>query len=244
MKRVLFLSRGRTIRFHNLFEEELPSILKSYAEKGFTGRLIIYLDDYTIELDLQRGRIVAALAEEKTRGNIIRGEEAINVLRERIREKNGYVEVLELSDEKIQIDLDYAPDARIPETSSKELLGLEAKPEPVETSRERQVPPAEELGGKFSHEALSLARDVAALLRIVLHAEKSAEITGNKLSQVITALSESRGTYSIAYARCITRHNRVINIVCTKTGCAAADANGNYVEELEEPMTCKIYFAP
>ena len=239
----MFLSRGRTIKFHKLFEEDLPSILRNYALKGFTGRLVIYLDDYTIELEFQGGRVVAAMAEEKASGSIVKGEEAINLLRGKLGDKNGYVEVIELSDEKIQVDLDYAPDARVPGLSIEQVLGTRPGPRATETSQTPSTP-SEEPRVEFSHEALSLARDVAALLRIVLHAEKSTEISSDKLSKVISVLSESRGSYSVAYARCITRHNRVINVVCTSNGCAAADTNGNHVEELEEPMTCKIYFAP
>jgi len=238
----LFLSRGRTIKFHKLFEEDLPSIIRDYAGKGFTGRLIIYLDDYTIELELQGGRIVAAMAEEKAGGNIVKGEDAIKLLRGKLGERNGYVEVVELSDEKIRVDLEYALDAHVPGLSVEQLLGTEPGPRVAETS---QAPSMHGEGPsvRFSHEALSLARDVAALLRIVLRAEKSTEISTDRLSRVLAALSESREPYSVAYARCITRHNRVINVVCTSSGCAAADVNGNYVEELEEPMNCKIYFA-
>ena len=239
---MLFLSRGRTIKFHKLFEEDLPSILRDYASKEFTGRLIIYLDDYTIELELRGGRVVAAMAEEKASGNIVKGEDAINLLRGKLGDRNGYVEVVELSDEKIRVDLEYAPDSRVPGLSVEQLLGAGPGPRAAETSQAPSMR-SEEPGFRFSHEALSLARDVAALLRIVLRAEKSTEISSDRLSRVVAALSESRGPYSVAYARCITRHNRVINVVCTEAGCAAADVNGNYVEELEEPMTCKIYFA-
>ncbi len=240
---MLFLSRGKTIKFHNLFEEDLQSIIKDYAARGFSGRLVIYLDNYTIELELQRGRIVAVMAEEKTSGNIIRGEEAIKLLREKLGERNGYVEVIQLNDEKIRVDLEYAPNARVPGLSVEQLLGEKPVSQAIEASH-AQGTPSEEPRIGFSHEALSLARDVAALLRIVLHAEKSTEISSDRLSKVIAALSESRGSYSVAYARCITRHNRIINVVCTSNGCAAADVNGNHVEELEEPMNCKIYLAP
>ncbi len=242
---VLFLSRGRTIKFHNLFEEDLPGIVRSYTSKGFTGRLVIYLNDYTVELELHRGKIVAALGEEKASGRILKGDEVIEILRRRLGEKDGYVEVVELDDERVRVDLDYAPDARVSENALERLLGmeLEAVSQPAAVSKTQQAPSVEATGVKFSYEALSLARDVAALLRIVLHAEKSTEITTDKLSRVLAALSESRGNYSVAYARCITRQNRVINVVCTEAGCAAADVNGNYVEELEEPMNCKIYFA-
>ena len=240
---MLFLSRGKTIKFHNLFEEDLQSIIKDYAARGFTGRLVIYLDNYTIELELQGGRIVAVMAEEKTGGNIIRGEEAIKLLREKLGERNGYVEVIELNDEKIRVDLEYAPNARVPGLSVEQLLGEKPVSQAIEASHAQSTPSEEPRIG-FSHEALSLARDVAALLRIVLHAEKSTELSSDRLSKVIAALSESRGSYSVAYARCITRHNRIINVVCTSNGCAAADVNGNHVEELEEPMNCKIYLAP
>ena len=239
---MLFLSRGKTIKFHNLFEEDLQSIIKEYTARGFTGRLVIYLDNYTIELELQGGRIVAAMAEDKASGNIVKGEEAIKLLREKLGERNGYVEVIELNDEKIRVDLEYAPSARVPGLSVEQLFGEKPGPQAIEASQTTRTP-SEETRAGFSHEALSLARDVAALLRIVLRAEKSIEISSDRLSKVVAALSESRGPYSIAYARCITRHNRVINVVCTSNGCAAADVNGNYVEELEEPMTCKIYFA-
>ena len=246
----MFLSRGRTIKFYRLFEEGLPGIIRGYASKGFTGRFIIYLNEYTIELELQRGMVVAALAEEKSSGRIIRGDKVIDVLLERLGERDGYVEVVELSDKKIQVDLDYAPDSCVSMPLVSQLLGAEAKPRPTGQSEPRgaaqKASSAERrrAGAGFSHEALSIAKDVAALLRIVLRADKSMEMSIDKLGKIIEVLHNSRGTYSVAYARCVTRHNRVINIVCAKTGCAAVDASGNQVEDLEEPMNCKIYLAP
>ena len=248
MLSVLFISRGRTLRFHDLFREELRSILRQYTSSGFTGRLVINSRRFVVEIDLLRGRIVAVLARDEERGTIHQGVNAIRLLGSIVDERSGFVEVVELDERLISVDLDSFPSARLGVESEKileQLLGggEVAGGESAAASAPRERVETQGLGAeRVSKKLREVLRDVGTLVKIVLDSYKSSEGEFSSIDNVKDALRKGTGPGSIGYARCHDVENaaKVAQILCSQDACATSSSLG----EESRRLRCKLYWAP
>jgi len=245
---VLFISRGRTLRFHDLFREELRSILRRYTSSGFTGRLVINSGRFVVEVDLLRGRVVAALARDEERGTIYQGVDAIRLLGSVADKRSGFVEVVELDERRVSVDLESFPSARLGAESEKilepllgggevaggESVAAPAPPERVETRG---------LGAERVSEKLREAlRDVGTLVKIVLDSYRSSEEEFSGIDGVKEALRKDMGPGSIGYARChdVEDSSKVIHVLCSRDACATSGS----LDGESRRLRCKLYWAP
>jgi len=114
---VPFLSRGKTLGFKRINQfYTLENILQELAKGGFIGRLVFDgvcrdLGKVLLRIELTGEKIVALEAE--VGGKLYKGPQALEYYRKCLTEGEGYVEIIELDSEKVLIDLEDNPDARI-----------------------------------------------------------------------------------------------------------------------------------
>jgi len=114
---VPFISRGRTIGFRRVNKySPLESILREFAKKGFIGRFVFdgtckNVGNVILRIEVISEKIVAMEAEAG--GKLLKGREALEVFEACKEEAEGFVEIIELDSDKVLIDLEDNPDARV-----------------------------------------------------------------------------------------------------------------------------------
>ncbi len=119
-----FISRGVTIGFVRADEKPLARILDELRRKKFTGRVEFNVNcegtSYSGAIELQDGEIVAAELEYPA---LIRGVEALQrILNRWLQNCRGYAEIIELTRDKVAIDLEENPVARVDPKQAAQVL--------------------------------------------------------------------------------------------------------------------------
>ncbi len=154
-----FISRGVTVSFVRADEKPLAKILEELVDKKFTGRVEFNVvcdnTNYVGAVELNNGEIVAAELEHPA---LIRGLEALQRMLNRwIQNCRGYAEIIELTPDKVAVDLEENPTARIDPAKAREALnsaletlktllegGTETAPEELAPTAPLLVPTEEE----------------------------------------------------------------------------------------------------
>ncbi len=118
------VAKGVTKKFIRIIEDKEAAIteLKNSIDRTFTGRIqgILRTDKGELEVVIEtlQGRIVAAGVEGYTR---IDGGLALNTIVNAIVEGTGFLEILELDEEGVNLDLEFNPTAKLSMPTSLEL---------------------------------------------------------------------------------------------------------------------------
>ncbi len=182
----MFLSRGRTIAIHDPWRNSLREVLREHMLSRFTGRIISYARKYDAYIEILRGEAIGLIVVEKERGNIYYGDKAVDYINRLLDVREGMIEVIELDENKVNIDLNAEPSARVKQETASELntiLGLaeyreqevryEAKPEVKTSVNQPRSRIAEVIEAFVSHAAnhadpYVILSDVVALSMVVL----------------------------------------------------------------------------
>ena len=239
----MFIARGRTIAFHHLHREPLPEVLRRYVESGLTGRLVVRTPGATAELELMRGRVVGLVAEAG--GRALAGREALRVLQELASARDGFVEVVELSEDRVRVDMESLPQARVEHETVLEAL---APRRDVTRGARESVPgaPGAKEDMQVARDPAELARNPVALLGIVLRGRRGRDMKVLSAREAAEILRDEMGMAAagVGYARCVTGSGLGVNVVCVRGRCAAVDVEGRPADGMEEEMECEIYLAP
>ncbi len=117
-----FISKGKTIGFKRIgpFDVTLRDLLIDLSSKNFIGRVVFEgsLGNETIllRIEIDKNKVVALEAE--VRGRLLAGADAVPILERALDKAEGYAEIIQLDEHKIQIDLEEAPQARVTLTIS------------------------------------------------------------------------------------------------------------------------------
>ncbi len=118
------VAKGVTKKFIRITEDKEATVneLKNSIDRTFTGRIqgILRTDKGELEIVIEvlRGRIVAAGVEGHTR---IDGGLALNTIVNAIIEGTGFLEIIELNEEGVNLDLEFNPNAKLSMPTSLEL---------------------------------------------------------------------------------------------------------------------------
>ena len=148
-----------TVSFVRADEKPLAKILEELANKRFTGRVEFNVvcdnTNYVGAIELSNGEIVAAELEHPA---LIRGLEALQRMLNRwVQNCRGYAEIIELTPDKVSVDLEENPTAKIDPAKAREALnealetlrsilegGAETAPEELAPTAPLVVPAEEE----------------------------------------------------------------------------------------------------
>ncbi|UXD22920.1 hypothetical protein IPA_09615 [Ignicoccus pacificus DSM 13166] len=117
-----FISRGKTIGFKRVgpFELSLRDLLIDLSSKKFIGRIVfdgrVGNDTVLIRIEMNKNRVVGLEIEKN--GRLLVGTEAIPILEQALDRAEGYAEIIELDEHKVEIDLEENPMARVSLTIS------------------------------------------------------------------------------------------------------------------------------
>ncbi|BEP17335.1 hypothetical protein PYJP_06870 [Pyrofollis japonicus] len=243
---MLFLSRGRTLRFHEFFNEAPRTVLEKYMETGFTGRIQINTPDYYVEIELLDGKPVAIIAREQGTGSIMKGKDALKILGRVLDSKEGFAEIVELSKENIGIDLESEPEAAIDQSELRKMLGTEKE---AEQAPETLVQPVGEI--KISEQMLAMLRtllkDVGTLVKMILRSEETRTFENTSIAEALGNTLANMSPDHLVYANCRLDDGLVINILCDTSGCAMLTADGKTVDAstlVSKRGRCKLYITP
>ncbi|NPA96883.1 MAG: hypothetical protein GXO32_04725 [Crenarchaeota archaeon] len=136
----MFISSGRPIEIVDAYRKKLRDVIESYIEKKLTGR-ISYRNKIEIHLELENGKIIACRGSDE-RGNIIEGNECIDLASRALETDEGAIEVQELTREQVSIDISESPQSHVdPDEAARKLI--EHKKE--KALEERTSKPLEEI---------------------------------------------------------------------------------------------------
>ena len=122
----MFISRGRTVKLVDAYRENLLEVVSECLRRYPYAR-IVYRSTSGLELQIEvgDGRIEAcSLVDE--RGNVYYGDECMDKVVEKgiVESREGAIEVIELSEELVELDLGFAPYARVSRDKGLEILRL------------------------------------------------------------------------------------------------------------------------
>lgn len=237
----MFIARGRTVAFHYLHREALRDILRHYIDSGFTGRLVVRTPSGGAEIELLGGRVVGVVAEGG--GSVTTGPGAIGILEKLAGSRDGFVEVVELTDEKVAVDMETLPQARVDHEDVARAL-LRDQPARQEPPGPRRAPPKATIAR--GRDPAEVARNPAELLRIVLRGRKGRTVRVYSTQEAAETLRDEMdmAAAEVGYARCVTTAGLGVNVVCAGERCVAVDIEGRPAGDREEEMECEIYLAP
>jgi hypothetical protein len=245
---MLFLSRGRTLRFHEFFRETPHTVLNRYIGSNFTGRIQINTPEYYLEIEILDGKPVAIIAQEQSSGSIIKGKGALRILKKILSAKDGFAEIVELSQEKVKIDLGSDPDAIIKPEDFKEVFSQE-EAKSVITPEEAEIQNRSQLPAEIRiNEALYAAlKDIGTLIRITLRSENEYIVEDASLVNLVNRVVDSVKPDRIAFINCRLSSGESINVLCDSNGCAIMTSSGEVPGRdkiAKERGKCKVYIAP
>ncbi len=95
----MLLPKGKIVHENlNTSYMNLNVFLHELSESGFTGYVNVHFWQYEAVLFLERGSIINAVSESNTKKT---GQEAVNILMSRAKEKDGTISVYQLSEETV-----------------------------------------------------------------------------------------------------------------------------------------------
>ncbi len=129
----IFISRGRTVRIVDIEKTPLPKIINECMNMKFTGRIecSTKIDDEDVKcyIELRDGVIVACAIEYMRTGNILRSDNAWNIILDKVLASagKGFCEIIELIPVQIEVDLTYS-DAKLSEPVNAIPISISVKP--------------------------------------------------------------------------------------------------------------------
>ncbi|ALU12801.1 hypothetical protein EYM_07665 [Ignicoccus islandicus DSM 13165] len=112
-----FISSGKTIGFKRVSPQEysLLDLIEELSSENFVGRISVdgVLDGSPITIYVEILRNVIIGLEVIYKGRTLRGSEAVDIFQRALVSVEGVAEIIQLDEEKIEVDLRDNPEARV-----------------------------------------------------------------------------------------------------------------------------------
>ena len=235
----IFISRGRTVRIMDLEKTPLPKIINECINTKFTGRIEcstrINEEDIRCYIEFKDGVIVACAIEYMRTGNILRSDNAWNIILDKVlaSASKGFCEIIELVPIQIEVDLTYS-DAKLSEPIDTIPISISIKPEEKVSAPPPSIDKLVDLIKKV--EVKPILCDPLFLVRLVSSSSLLLAKNYNSIVECISDILRCSSTRKgeVLYATCKTkeyelkllvRDNKIISLSMMINDQITCDAN-------------------